>query len=313
MIGWRALDVGAGWRPSALDLMLCRWREPKMSDSTRPDEVFKYAPRWLREGTAKPDAILSAPAPQIAIVEDELPWCVTSPFDDPKLGVEQTLDPPASVDTFVSDDTLESDLLPFGAFKRSFKSVGHVSFALIAMLTLALLVDDTLTRLGATPAEAITTASDEAPVRQITATAPSVTNVEYVVTGSNSPASLETQPQQMPDPQLAPQTEQIPVQRVSARVLGPEEVEQLIHRGETFLAQGDVAAARLFLERAADARDPRATLMLGTTYDPDVLRRMGAVGIRPDPQQAHQWYAQAAEFGSHEARQRLAALILPAR
>jgi hypothetical protein len=285
-----------------------------MSDSTRPDEIFKYAPRWLREGTAKPDAVLSASAPQLATVEDELPWRVTSPFDVPELGVEQILDPPASVETFIiSDDTPESDLLPFGPVKRPFKSVGDVSFALIAMLTLALVVDDTLTRLGPTPAEAITTASDDAPLTQITAAAPSVTNVEYVVTGSNSPASLETQPQQMPDPQLAPQTEQIPVQRVSARVLGPEEVEQLIHRGETFLAQGDVAAARLFLERAADARDPRATLMLGTTYDPDVLRRMGAVGIRPDPQQAHQWYAQAAEFGSHEARQRLAALILPAR
>ena len=218
----------------------------------------------------------------------------------PASGVEQIPDPPASVDTFIS-------AVPV---KRPFKSVGDVSFALIAMLTLALVVDDTLTRLGATPAEATTTASDEAPVTQITATAPLVTNVEYVVAGSNSPTPLETQPRQLSDPQLvqAPQTEQIPVQRLSERVLGPEEIDQLIHRGETFLAQGDVAAARLFLERAADARDPRATLMLGTTYDPDVLRRMGAVGIRPDPQQAHQWYAQAAEFGSHEARQRLAAL-----
>ena len=287
-----------------------------MSDSTRPDEIFKYAPRWLREGTAKPDAVLSASAPQLATVEDELPWRVTSPFDVPELGVEQILDPPASVETFIiSDDTPESDLLPFGPVKRPFKSVGDVSFALIAMLTLALVVDDTLTRLGATPAEAITTASDDAPLTQITAAAPSVTNVDYVVAGSNSPTPLETQPQQLSDPQLvqAPQAEQIPVKRLSERILGPEEIEQLIHRGETFLAQGDIAAARLFLERAADARDPRATLMLGTTYDPDVLRRMGAVGIRPDPQQAHQWYAQAAEFGSHEARQRLAALILPAR
>ena len=52
-----------------------------MSDSTRPDEIFKYAPRWMREGTAKPDAVLSAPAPQFATVQDELPWCVTSPLD----------------------------------------------------------------------------------------------------------------------------------------------------------------------------------------------------------------------------------------
>jgi TPR repeat protein len=92
------------------------------------------------------------------------------------------------------------------------------------------------------------------------------------------------------------------------RILSPNEVGQLIDRGEASLAQGDVAAARLFLERAAEAGDPRAALKLGATYDPTVLRGMNVVGIRPDPVQARAWYERAAEFGSREASQRLIAL-----
>jgi hypothetical protein len=283
-----------------------------MSTSIRPDEFSKYAPRWVREGTAKPrDAVSSSPAPQLATFQHDPPWRDPSPFDVPQLGVQQTLAPPDTVDAPIS----ESDSLHIGPVKWPFKTAGDVSFALIAMVALALVLDDTLTKLSATPGEATTTASDDAPVAHTAATGPPATNAEYVVPGSNSPNPLQTQLQQQLDPQQVqqPQAQQIPVQRLSERVLDPEEVDQLINRGETFLAQGDVAAARLFLQRAAEARDPRATLMLGTTYDPDVLRRMGAVGIRPDPQQAHLWYAQAAEFGSHEASRRLAAFALPAR
>jgi hypothetical protein len=92
------------------------------------------------------------------------------------------------------------------------------------------------------------------------------------------------------------------------RILSPDEVGQLIDRGEASFAQGDVAAARLLLERAAEAGDPRAALKLGATYDPTVLRGMNVVGIRPDQEQARAWYERAAEFGSREASQRLSAL-----
>jgi TPR repeat protein len=82
----------------------------------------------------------------------------------------------------------------------------------------------------------------------------------------------------------------------------------LIKLGEKFLAQGDVGTARRLLERASRARDARATLMLGATYDPDGLRRMGVVGIQPDLAQAHFWYTRALEFGCREATLRLMAL-----
>jgi len=98
-------------------------------------------------------------------------------------------------------------------------------------------------------------------------------------------------------------------QRVhSQRILAPEELDRLINRGEAFLSQGDVAAARLVLLRAAEAGDARAALALGATYDPNVLRKMGVVGVQPDPDQARAWYERAANSGSGDANQRLLAL-----
>jgi len=98
------------------------------------------------------------------------------------------------------------------------------------------------------------------------------------------------------------------VQDVKECGLRSEQVDQLIKLGEKFLAQGDVGTARRLLERASRARDARATLMLGATYDPDGLRRMGVVGIQPDLAQAHFWYTRALEFGCREATLRLMAL-----
>src|SRR6185503_17882675 len=55
-------------------------------------------------------------------------------------------------------------------------------------------------------------------------------------------------------------------------VLDAGDVDRLVKRGEDYLAQGDIAAARLVLARAAATHDPRATFSLGATYDPAVLR-----------------------------------------
>jgi TPR repeat protein len=48
--------------------------------------------------------------------------------------------------------------------------------------------------------------------------------------------------------------------------------------------------------------------MLGATYDPCELARMGAVGIQANLSEACKWYARAAELGSPEAAERLATL-----
>ena len=90
--------------------------------------------------------------------------------------------------------------------------------------------------------------------------------------------------------------------------LEPGEIERLVKRGEDYLAQGDIAAARLILGRAAEARDARAAFSLAATYDPTVLRQLHVVGFRPDIAQARAWYEKAIEYGSAEASRRLAAL-----
>ncbi len=78
-------------------------------------------------------------------------------------------------------------------------------------------------------------------------------------------------------------------------------------QGLVALAGGDVAAARAFLERAAEAGDARALLVLGDTYDPATLARMGAVGLKGDAARARDYYARALSAGVSAARDRMAA------
>ncbi|WP_035723418.1 hypothetical protein [Bradyrhizobium sp. ARR65] len=86
------------------------------------------------------------------------------------------------------------------------------------------------------------------------------------------------------------------------------ELATLMKRAKDFLAMGDVPAARLLLERAAEAQNAEAALMLARTYDPAVLGPSDVRNITPEPDKARAWYQKAAQFGSAEARQRLAQL-----
>jgi hypothetical protein len=67
----------------------------------------------------------------------------------------------------------------------------------------------------------------------------------------------------------------------------------LVRRGEGLLAQGDVAGARLFFGRAAADGDPRGATGMARSFDPEALRKLRVLGIRPDPEQAAQWYARS--------------------
>jgi hypothetical protein len=92
----------------------------------------------------------------------------------------------------------------------------------------------------------------------------------------------------------------------SARKLDGDELATLFNRAKGLLAAGDIPSARLLLERAADAQEPSAALMLARTYDPEVLGTQDARNIIPDPAMARAWYQKAAQFGSADARRRLA-------
>jgi TPR repeat protein len=97
-----------------------------------------------------------------------------------------------------------------------------------------------------------------------------------------------------------------PVAAAPARKLAADELATLMNRAKGLLAAGDIPSARLLLERAADAQEPSAALLLAQTYDPAVLGTQDERSITADPAAARVWYEKAAQFGSADAQQRLA-------
>jgi len=87
-----------------------------------------------------------------------------------------------------------------------------------------------------------------------------------------------------------------------------EEIDVLIKRGKDLLADGDVAAARLLLRRAAEAGSAEGAFTLGTTFDPVLLAHLGVIGATADLAKARRWYQRAIELGSSAASQQLAGL-----
>jgi len=84
----------------------------------------------------------------------------------------------------------------------------------------------------------------------------------------------------------------------TSRVLDPEEIKLLMKQGEQLIAAGE-------LRRAADAGDANAAMALGATYDPNVLARLGVVGVSAEVEKARSWYQKAETLGSPDARRRL--------
>jgi len=104
--------------------------------------------------------------------------------------------------------------------------------------------------------------------------------------------------------------EPVPVTREAAPVrrIDPDELEALLKRAKGLLAIGDITSARLLLERAADAQEAEAALMLAGTYDPQVLGSQDLRSVSPDPAAARVWYQKAAQLGSADAKRRLGQL-----
>jgi TPR repeat protein len=94
----------------------------------------------------------------------------------------------------------------------------------------------------------------------------------------------------------------------STVAIGPEEAEKLYRRAEGLVADGDFAGARLLLERAVEAGHAGAIFMLASTYDPNVLGKVSALGIKGEPQKAKALYQQALAAGIDDSNGRLSAL-----
>jgi len=123
-----------------------------------------------------------------------------------------------------------------------------------------------------------------------------------------SPAPAEAMPAPAPQPMIALPSSDAAVAPPVSLSLASDEIAMLLKRGKDAFSTGDLAAARLLLRRAAEGGSAEAALALGATFDPLVIRRLGAIGAAPDAAQARQWYQKAVVLGSTTASQPLANL-----
>ena len=97
---------------------------------------------------------------------------------------------------------------------------------------------------------------------------------------------------------------ELPQRRIDAA-----EIALLLKNGAELMVNGDIVAARLMFQRAAEAGDARAAFALAETFDPSVLVKLGTKGaIKADIAMAQQWYAKAKDLGSTAAPERLTRL-----
>ena len=108
--------------------------------------------------------------------------------------------------------------------------------------------------------------------------------------------------------QAAEATEQQLAAPVAAEAQGSPEATRLIARANALLGQGDIGAARIVLERAAEMGSAQASFMLAQTYDPVILSAWGTFGTRGEATKAREFYAKAQAGGIQEAKDRLDAL-----
>jgi hypothetical protein len=128
-------------------------------------------------------------------------------------------------------------------------------------------------------------------------------------TGSGISAAAppsESEPVAVPRPAAA--APRVVSEPAASSRLSATAISELLARGDAFLEAGDIASARLYYERAADAENGSAALRMGATFDTVFALRPYLGAFRADPDQALFWYRRARELGVGEAEQRIKAL-----
>jgi hypothetical protein len=240
--------------------------------------------------------------------------------------------PEDSVPLFLSgaDDELRSS--KFGRpRKRGSRLLKTAAFAAAALVATFVAVKNPFTVFANATASLIGASSDSrsapppvTPPRQ-TVAAVTAASAPVAVAATPAQASLPAQLPSRDEIALALKTahqSQAPaeVQQPAAAAVAPvsiappvrrmdsDELAALMSRAKAFLASGDIPPARLLLERAAEAQEASAALMLAQTYDPTVLGTQDIRNITPDPALARNWYQRAAQLGSADAQRRLSQL-----
>ncbi len=76
-------------------------------------------------------------------------------------------------------------------------------------------------------------------------------------------------------------------------------------QGNANFANGDVAVAQFYYERAVDAGAAEAAVRIGETFDPTFLTERRLRSVHADPEAARYWYRRARALGAAEATERL--------
>src|SRR6516225_757444 len=140
---------------------------------------------------------------------------------------------------------------------------------------------------------------EAAPSAGVVATAPVVVVSETTPTDA-TPSAVAVPAAQMPE---APTSVASPVPPAppAGPVLSGPEIVALVARADALFGKGDLVAARLLYERAADAGDGQAAVKLGETFDPVFLDHAHLRGVRGDSGTAMSWYRRARDLGAADA------------
>jgi hypothetical protein len=162
------------------------------------------------------------------------------------------------------------------------------------------------------PAPPTSIASHAAPIRDSNPPA-AQTTIGLAPVGTRGGANPVTSIDAAQRPSLLPTPPQTVSPSVTPRPPVAAENESVVAAkmkiGVELMTYGEVAAARVMFQRAAEAGDGAGAFALAETYDPLVL---GAVrlreAIKPDVALARTWYERARDLGSLEARDRISRL-----
>jgi hypothetical protein len=192
--------------------------------------------------------------------------------------------------------------------RRIFRALLALAFVITASIGAFVLVHPIVERVGG-PTSAATDTSSTA---KTSALHPMIDQVTRAVSAQAAPTSELPAIAATAPPAFAPAPPE-DAQKATPPVLAPgsappatgsrlsaAEIAALVARGDKFLGIGDIASARLFYERAADAGDALAAIRLGTTFDPAFLRQAGIRAVLGDPAQALSWYRRAGNLGGRD-------------
>jgi hypothetical protein len=160
----------------------------------------------------------------------------------------------------------------------------------------------------AVPGNAGNAVGPQAQIQQAGGGAARVAAVAPRTGGVGGPASQPSSPRQGASAPTTPVSERLTTclaARPAVLRLSQEEIGKLFKRGEEYMGQGRISAARPLFQRAAEACDMKAAFALGATYDPIMLKKLGVTLLDPNVATARAWYEQARGLGLSEASHQL--------